>query len=744
MPKLHEGTFDSLQYVDRVMLDQVWERGKVNTRSSHFLFTSTILMRTTLKSLSSVFHLRRRPHPLLLTLRGAASTLATPPRNALMFDPALLEGDKPSANVAFAARKASSTDEALRQLSLALAPSDQPTVAVPPSYQRDLDELYDVLMRPLPPVPTQRDRIEKLRATEALDEAAFFAERDRSDVEQYAHRIRCLGAQGHLAAAHEVLNDMLRQQPVAPALERHGEGESEGEGTTTATVAVLAAHASVPRPDAACYAALADACARAGDVPAAEQVIKAVRRAGLRVNAPLYTSLIGAHRRATQHLDSAAAAVEVPERAAKVMGRLRREGIVEDAPLHTSIICWFLGAGLPSEAWEAYHDSRKAGVEPDAVTFTAMMVACAQGDQLEQARSLQVEMQLRHVAPTLATHNAFINVCAARAATLTELPRHKHEQLQRLNVQIDVQSAVGLAHRQLQTLVGEGHKPDAYTYLGLLRVAAGAADVPSGQLILTRMLDANVPPSVAHFHTLLRACVRGQRYAPPERTESHLRVALAAPPSMIRLGLPMDPATIDLVLQAHIAARRIYRSVMVLDDLYEAYGLVPSRAAFNRMLKMSALLRRPQLAADLIERMHARGYEPTQEQIDLPTALAVPLEVNAHPRLPQQAWSARRGYYTPTLPETTRLSWTVTKPPRLGGATAPARAPGTAFEEEEEVVEMQIDRTPAPYQLAEGASRESRRPRERVLLKSLQTRARKARARAAALRASPQLATGGD
>jgi pentatricopeptide repeat protein len=158
---------------------------------------------------------------------------------------------------------------------------------------------------------------------------------------------------------------------------------------------------------------------------------------------------------AAQSMDSAAAAAEVPERAAKLMGRLRREGIVEDAPLHTSVICWFLGAGLPSEAWEAYHDSRKAGVEPDAVTFTAMMVACAQGDQLEQARSLQVEMPLRHVAPPLATHNAFINVCAARAATLTELPRHKHEQLQRLNVQIDVQSAVGLAHQPGSSREGE-------------------------------------------------------------------------------------------------------------------------------------------------------------------------------------------------------------------------------------------------------------------------------------------------
>ncbi len=324
--------------------------------------------------------LRRPVRPL--ELRRASSALAAPPRDTLLIEDA-------ATDVA-SQRASATTDDALRQLTLALAPADQPTVAVPPSYQRDLDDLYELLMRPLPPVPTQHDRLEKLRATEALDEAAFFAERDRGDVEQYAHRIRCLGAQGHLAAAHDVLSDMLQQQPTArPALEqRHGEGEVVG--ASASAVAVSSGRAPVPRPDAACYAALADACARAGDVPAAERVLIAVRRAQLRVTAPLYTSLIGAHRRATRHLDAAAAAQTIPELAAQIMTRARREGVVEDAPLHTSVVCWFLAAGLPHEAWEAFHDSRKHGVEPDAVTFTAMMVACAQGDRLEHARNLQV------------------------------------------------------------------------------------------------------------------------------------------------------------------------------------------------------------------------------------------------------------------------------------------------------------------------------------------------------------------
>ncbi len=291
------------------------------------------------------------------------------------------------------------------------------------------------------------------------------------------------------------------------------------------------------------------------------------------------------------------------------------------------------------------------------------------------------------------------------------------------------QSAVRLAHTQLQTLQGEGHAPDAQTYLGLLRVAAGAADVPLAQSLITRMLDANVPPGVAHFHTLLRACVRGQRYGPPQRTEAHLRVALAAPPSMRQLGLPVSQMTLDLVLHAHTAARRIYRAVAVLDELYEAHGLEPSRAAFERALRMSAQLRRPQLAADLLERMRAHGLEPTAEQTELPAKLAEPLVLETHPKLPRRAWSKRRGFVEPTLSDETRRRWTVTHPPRLGGATPPTREPDDTLEEGA-IGAQAVGARAAAYQLEQGhESPESRPPRARVVLKTLQARARKARAR---------------
>ena len=67
------------------------------------------------------------------------------------------------------------------------------------------------------------------------------------------------------------------------------------------------------------------------------------------------------------------------------------------------------------------------------------------------------EMSTKRVAPTLATHNAFIHVCAARAQRLTELDLATHKKLRRLNVDLNVATPVHLANQQLQTLLGAGH-----------------------------------------------------------------------------------------------------------------------------------------------------------------------------------------------------------------------------------------------------------------------------------------------
>ena len=162
--------------------------------------------------------------------------------------------------------------KALREITLALAPPTRPFVELPAQQVEDLEELYDMLMRPLPPLPTQAERVEKRRAVvEAEDASAFFAlpGQDALDAESHAHRIRCLGAQGKLAAAHAALQEM-----------RDAHSRSAG-----------------PPPDQACLHALADACARAGDVDGVEAVIQEALDARMPMNAPYFTSLIGAHRR---------------------------------------------------------------------------------------------------------------------------------------------------------------------------------------------------------------------------------------------------------------------------------------------------------------------------------------------------------------------------------------------------------------------------------------------------------------
>ena len=523
----------------------------------------------------------------------------------------------------------------VRQITLALAPPERPDVELPPKQLDDLDRLYEALLEPLPRVPTQQERLEKRRGVvEAEDADAFFALPGQTplDPESWAHRLRCLGAQGKRDVAWRVFDEM-EEMGLA------------GAG---------------PRPDMGCLHALADASARDADVEGVEEVIIRAKARRLPLNAPYYTSLIGAHRRAGSE--------DAPSVCLEVLTEARRSGVVEDTPLHTAMICWHLAEGLVDEAWLAYHHARQSGCPPDAVTFTAMMVACAQSDRLEQARNLQMEMRLHRVHPTLATHNAFIAVCAARAASLVELPEEQHAKLRRLGVDLDVQSPVELANAGLQTLIGEGHAPDAHTFLSLLRVAAGAADVPRAQSVITRLLDSDVPPAESHFRMLLRTCVRAQRYQPRSLHENHIRVALSVPPSMAQLGLEVSVEVVDGVLHTLASASRIHRAVGVVDDMYDAYGLEPSAKAFGLLFGMAKRTRRPQLAADLLERMHARGMEPSEEQAALAERLSRPLEVSRHPKLPFVRWSARHGFYQPQLAPETRAKWTVQLPPVKGGA----------------------------------------------------------------------------
>ena len=106
----------------------------------------------------------------------------------------------------------------------------------------------------------------------------------------------------------------------------------------------------------------------------------------------------------------------------------------------------------------------------------------------------------------LSTHNAYLNVCAARCKALVELPAPRRADMMRLAVDTDPAIPLRLAEQRMLTLQEDGFRPDGYTWLGLLRACAAAADVPRAQRTLTRMLDSEALPSHEHFYELLQAC----------------------------------------------------------------------------------------------------------------------------------------------------------------------------------------------------------------------------------------------
>jgi len=229
------------------------------------------------------------------------------------------------------------------------------------------------------------------------------------------------------------------------------------------------------------------------------------------------------------------------------------------------------------------------------------------------------------VPPTLATHNAYINVCSQRCRSLVELSASRRRQLLSLAVDISPAVPMRLAELQMQRLVEDGFAPDGYTYLGLLRACASACDVPRAQRTLTRMLDSGLEPRQEHFHVLLEGCTRAQVWGAEADAEEALRVARSVPASMGALGLDVPLPTLDMVLRAHTAGwfearaeQRVERSVELLHSLYAEHGLTAGPAAFKHMLRLADDTLHPELARQLLQQMTALQLPIGLEQRDVP------------------------------------------------------------------------------------------------------------------------------
>eukprot|EP00931_Biecheleriopsis_adriatica_P106333 TRINITY_DN8079_c3_g1_i5.p3 TRINITY_DN8079_c3_g1~~TRINITY_DN8079_c3_g1_i5.p3 ORF type:complete len:122 (-),score=24.85 TRINITY_DN8079_c3_g1_i5:105-470(-) len=65
-----------------------------------------------------------------------------------------------------------------------------------------------------------------------------------------------------------------------------------------------------------------------------------------------------------------------------------------------------------NKAFEVFEEMQQRGVQPNAITFNALINACGKGSQAEKAVEVFEEMQQRGLTPDVITYSALISACA--------------------------------------------------------------------------------------------------------------------------------------------------------------------------------------------------------------------------------------------------------------------------------------------------------------------------------------------
>jgi pentatricopeptide repeat protein len=80
---------------------------------------------------------------------------------------------------------------------------------------------------------------------------------------------------------------------------------------------------------------------------------------------------------------------------------------------YTTLMNGYVGVGNVTEAWRWWRKMIQAGIEPDVMTYTVMLKACAKGGLFEKAMGLMEELEMRQLLPTRYTFNALLRATAS-------------------------------------------------------------------------------------------------------------------------------------------------------------------------------------------------------------------------------------------------------------------------------------------------------------------------------------------
>ena len=142
------------------------------------------------------------------------------------------------------------------------------------------------------------------------------------------------------------------------------------------------------------------------------------------------------------------------------------------------------------KAMELFAEMQQRGLEPNVITYTALISACDKGHKAEKAMEVFVEMQQRGLEPNVITYNALISACEKD---------HQAEKAMEL-----------FAEMQQRGLV-----PDAITYTALISACEKGHNAEKAMELFVEMQQRSLVPDAITYTALISACEKGRKAETP-------------------------------------------------------------------------------------------------------------------------------------------------------------------------------------------------------------------------------------
>jgi len=291
---------------------------------------------------------------------------------------------------------------------------------------------------------------------------------------------------------------------------------------------------------------------------------------------------------------------------------------LEEAPdvmAYTSAITGCEYAGEWKRAFALVDTMRKNGVEPNVVTFAAVIGACAtacanaaridnyDAIQLPKKKALQLLKVMKKdatvVDPNINVYNAAIRVCAEA---------------------MDLDGAIDL----LDQLEEDELEPTQRTFGSLVTACERVESSDALNTVFRRMRDASITPNEIIYGAAISCC---RKAGEPERALLLLR-------KMIRENLSPNTATFNTVIMAQTEGggqRDMQRAILtykIMNSATHSHASVrPNRQTYTLILTALANKKQPREAELFLRKMRSDGYVP---DVDLYTST-----VTAYERLGQ-------------------------------------------------------------------------------------------------------------